>query len=147
MKKVQVFQSVLVLLLCLTVFSCKKNDESPSIKSQIIGKWKVSSYVSNSYEDGKVVDSSTDKGADGETFEFKSDGKLEYVEETGASAESGTWSLSSDEKSITISADGVQQTASISEISANKLTMATTFVELTIGSKKYKEETVTYLVK
>lgn len=62
-------------MLCLFVFSCKK-DKSSTVNASITGKWTVTSNISTYYNKAGVVTGSDDYTADEKTFTFNSDGTI-----------------------------------------------------------------------
>ncbi len=137
-----------LLLLALFAFAssifmtgCKKDDEKPSTRAMIVGIWKAESSRDVSYENGKVTDDETTPGNAGETYEFKSDGKVVYKESSSSTAEDGTWTLTDGDKKLILSSSSfpIALPFEIKEVSSTKLVLFMTY-QTSSGGTTYKEE-------
>jgi hypothetical protein len=79
------------LVYCVTFTGCQPDSSSrPAPKEQLIGLWKLDNYREVTTLNGRVNNDQT-QPVNG-TVEFKRNGKVISVDETG-NAEEGTWSL------------------------------------------------------
>jgi hypothetical protein len=128
MQKLKVFTGPLLLCAVLLATSCSKDDETPSRKAILTAKaWKISKVevkVNGTTSDFTVFfleDCNKDN-----SFTFQENGT--YKDDVGTddcdgdeANSTGTWSLSSDEKTLTITTDGDAETWNINSIDSNKI--------------------------
>jgi len=134
MKKLNLY--LMVVLFSLSLFSCKKDEKTA--KENIIGKWMMTAMTISPAQNG-VTDmfSSMDACGKDDLTIFNADGTItndEGVIKCNASdpqtSSGGTWALSADGKSVTITSPGqAAQVATIVTLSSTSLVVKTTMVE------------------
>ncbi len=133
MKKLTLY--LMIVLFGLSLFSCKKAEKSA--KENIIGKWMVTARIVSPAMNGitDVFSSSDACGKDDLTI-FNSDGTV--TNDEGAvkcnafnpqTSSGGTWVLSADEKTVTITQTGQSMVGTIVTLTSTSLVVKTTLVE------------------
>lgn len=165
MKKISVNAKILcvVLITALAIASCKKDSSTvtlvggtwtagtPTITA-MVGTKTIAQYFTD------VMGLTADQAAQYSTaanlllmqsftgtIQFKSDNT--YTANLGGTPDSGTWSLSADGKQLTIdSSSAAPETADITELTANKLTVSFTTTESEDLNNDGTPETITVSV-
>lgn len=138
MKKItSIIAIALVAMLSFTSCSKEKQLEKRLVKKE--GKWNLANYSEKYYEDGDLVGDYSFANAG--TFTFEKDGKGSYVFNVAGSTDSGNFTWSNTENTITIDA----MVYNIVENEKKSISFTVTESE-TIGGVTYADE-FTYLLK
>ena len=73
---------LLTIILVIIMAGCSKDDNDPSeapAKEKILGKWKFISFVTETTTPSEPDEVTTEYGAEGDYFDFRSDGNIYYV--------------------------------------------------------------------
>ncbi|WP_207425164.1 lipocalin family protein [Pedobacter sp. SYSU D00535] len=136
--------SLLVILLTLTVAlaSCKKDEDDNATK--ILGKWKLKKEVEKEYLNNQLLGTDEYTYPSGAYVEFKSNGTLEWNED-GSDPETYRYSVDGDKLVVTEAADR-QETFTIQELTSSKLTFSEVD-EITIAPGQVEKEENQYLLE
>jgi len=141
MKKVRLY--LMIVLFGVSIFSCKKNE--PTAKENLIGKWMVTAWTMSPARNG-VTDyfSLMDACGKDDLTIFNADGTVtndQGVLKCSASnpqtSSGGTWALSADGKTLTMTSPGQAPTViTIVTLSSTSFVMKMTMVD-SVGTLTY----------
>jgi len=147
MKKISIYLFAASLGL-LSLTACSGDDNTPTTEPQptnhLLGQWKLNTMSVTSYENGEVVEQTTDRPVGSQVtweYDFKADNKVDYymsvplagLEEKG----SGTYTRTGNTLTMTI--DDEAQSFEISKSDADNLHLKMTEEEVD-GDITYKNE-------
>jgi hypothetical protein len=127
---------LLVVVFCLSLFSCKKDEKTPT--ENLIGKWMVTAMTISpamngvtdmfSTSDACGKDDLTIFNADGTVT--KDEGAVKCNSSNPQTSSGGTWVLSADGKTLTMTnTSGTQQIVTIVTLSSTSLVVTQTMVQ------------------
>lgn len=139
---------LMVMAFSLVFAGCKKDDEAATARKALLttGVWKGVDYRIRTTASGQSVTDKTESTAN-TTREFKSNGTviIGVTDEKGATTTStGVWTLSNENKRLTVIASANSSTYDIKEISSNSLILFNTLSYVVAGVTTTAEQTSTY---
>lgn len=140
--------SVLFLfLVCAGLSSCSKDDDddAPTPKSLIVGKWYVNKAVVTEYTGTTVTNTTTTASYTAEDFfELQSDGKYLYPIEGQAALEVGSYVLNDAGTMLSLHEEDDVDDYDVDELTGNTLVISQTFTYTEAGVPKKVIEVITH---
>lgn len=124
--------SALLAMLLIIITGCTKDEFSDkSAQERILGKWKLDSVVTETIRPSAPVEINNEQGAEGNYFDFRTDGNLYYTLDGNDDEQAEPYSIEN-ETTLKISNDGF----TIKELTENKLVFEFVKVNTTYTRKQ-----------
>lgn len=118
MKTLRLIYACMMMSVCMAFAACSDDDDVNVSNEKLVGTWSVIEDAYNFKEDGKVVDSGTDRYNEGEwTFTLNADGTCAVMED--GYTDHGNWSAKGNKITFTIYDESV--TITVVEFSSSKM--------------------------
>lgn len=119
-------------MLLIIITGCTKDEFSDkSAQERILGKWKLDSVVTETIRPSAPVEINNEQGAEGNYFDFRTDGNLYYTLDGNDDEQAEPYSIEN-ETTLKISNDGF----TIKELTENKLVFEFVKVNTTYTRKQ-----------